>query len=42
MVETPGQGTKGRVIIIGSIATVISLIRKTFLTPVDVTAVAGS
>jgi hypothetical protein len=41
MVETPGQGTKGRVII-GSIATVISLIRKTFLTPGDVTVVAGS
>jgi len=41
MAETVGVGTKGRVII-GSIATVISLIRKTFLLPVDVTVVAGS
>jgi hypothetical protein len=41
MVETPGQGREGRVII-GSIATVISLIRNAFPTPVNVTAVAGS
>jgi len=41
MVETVGLGTEGRVII-GSIAAVISLIRKTFLLPVDVTVVAGS
>jgi hypothetical protein len=41
MMKVSWVGTGGRVII-GSIATVISLIRNAFLTTVDVTAVAGS